>query len=191
MTTNRIFMSLVMLLLVWLPVFANAQSNTVAGLYMVDFSGGQQPENVVVAKLTETGAFLSMGMEGKYQLREGGKSIRIELPDEPIVTGSFESNETGFLVRAEVNGAQLVHKYIKLTQVREVKRVRGSWKALMSVYMSKERPVPTVERINTRMNFASLDDAEFFVGGPYLYRRRVDHEDGSTAHLLCIRVNTE
>jgi len=162
MTTNRIFMSLVMLLLVWLPVFANAQSNTVAGLYMVDFSGGQQPENVVVAKLTETGAFLSMGMEGKYQLREGGKSIRIELPDEPIVTGSFESNETGFLVRAEVNGAQLVHKYIKLTQVR-----------------------------NTRMNFASLDDAEFFVGGPYLYRRRVDHEDGSTAHLLCIRVNTE
>ena len=165
MTMKRTCMGLTTLLLMSGSVPASAQSNAVTGLYMVDFSGGRQPENVVVANLTKTGGFLSMGMEGKYQLLEGGKSIRIELPDEPIVTGTIESNETGFLVRAKVNSAQLVHKYTKLIHVREIMRVRGSWKALMSVHMSKERPVPTVERLNVRMTFPSLDDAEFFVGG--------------------------
>jgi hypothetical protein len=126
--------------------------DSIVGIYAVDFSGGKQPDNVVLATLTQDGKFLTVGMSGTYKL--DGTSLTISLPDEPAPEGKVSESKDGFLLEANVEGHQLVHKYTRLTAVTNVAtQVHGQWTALYDSYQTAPAQPPTRVPMNLPVTF--------------------------------------
>ena len=153
------------------------------GTYILDFSGGSDPEEAAVAVMSGEGAYHTIYEDGNWSY--SGDTLRIRMPGEMPAVGRVVQTTGGFKFEGMSGSEKLSHVYTRVFPVtNRAVQMDGKWLALDICRRTKAGELPGIVTLDANVEIVTNTFSSEQTGKSFPYE--LQYVDGRSLYKVIV-----